>query len=228
MIELRNIIKEYIVGDGLFRAIDELSIQIKDSQFVAITGKSGSGKSTLLNLIGSLDQPTKGEVVIHERNVNSFSSQELAKFRNIELGFVFQQFNLEGEYTVYENIEVPLIISGSFGKENIEAIHDVLKIVDLLSKKDVKAKKLSGGEQQRVAIARAIINNPSIILADEPTGNLDKTNAKIILELLTYLHTLGKTIILVTHDEETTKIAERVITLSDGKVVKDEENTVDN
>ncbi|MGD9909990.1 MAG: ABC transporter ATP-binding protein [Candidatus Izemoplasmatales bacterium] len=228
MIELRNVTKEYIIGDGLFRAIDDLSIRIKDAQFVAITGKSGSGKSTLLNLIGTLDRPTKGEIIIHDRNVDSFSSKEVAQFRNKELGFVFQQFNLEGEYTVYENIEVPLIISGLFGKENLEEILDVLKIVDLLNKKDVKAKKLSGGEQQRVTIARAIINNPSIILADEPTGNLDKTNAKIVLDLLTYLHTLGKTIVLVTHDEETTKIADRVITLSDGKVVKDEENTVVN
>lgn len=226
MIELKNVTKIYGAGETAFKAVDGVSLKIPDNEFVAVVGKSGSGKSTLLNLMGTLDSVTEGSIEIDGVSAEKLKGKALAEFRNKKMGFVFQNFYLEPEYTVYENIEIPLILAGSFGKKNSQTIEDVLKSVDLLNKKSKKAKTLSGGEQQRVAIARAIINNPKIILADEPCGNLDAANGKNIMDIFKRLNEEGKIVIMVTHDEQDAKLAQRVITLSDGKVLNDEKNSV--
>jgi putative ABC transport system ATP-binding protein len=226
MIEIKNVKKIYKTGEGDFSAVDDISLNIKDGEFVAIVGKSGSGKSTLLNLIGTLDTITHGAIWVDGTEINNLKGKDLASFRNGKIGFVFQNFYLEPEYTVYENIEIPLIIAGHTGKDNKEKIENVLKTLDLFNKAKCKAKTLSGGECQRVAIARAIINNPSIILADEPCGNLDSKNSRNIMEIFKNLHLSGKTILMVTHDEEDAKCAQRIITLADGKLISDETNTV--
>lgn len=226
MIELKNVTKIYGAGETAFKAVDGVSLKIPDNEFVAVVGKSGSGKSTLLNLLGTLDSVTEGSIEIDGVSVGKLKGKALAGFRNKKIGFVFQNFYLEPEYTVYENIEIPLILAGSFGKSNTQIIENALKSVDLLDKKSKKAKTLSGGEQQRAAIARAIINNPEIILADEPCGNLDAANSKNIMDIFKRLNEEGKTVIMVTHDEQDAKLAQRVITLSDGKVLNDEKNSV--
>lgn len=218
MITLKNVSKAYPNGNGNFYAIRNLDLEIADNEFIAIMGKSGSGKSTLLNLIGTLDLITEGEIIIDEKNILQLSNKEISAFRKNNLGFIFQNFYLELEYTLYENIELPLIL------KNRELVERVLKQVDLLDKINCKAKTLSGGEMQRAAIARALIKNPKYILADEPCGNLDTANTKIILNILKNLHAQGKTVLLVTHDENDALTAERIIKLSDGRIIKDEKN----
>lgn len=224
MITLKNVSKAYPNGNGNFYAIRNLDLEIADNEFIAIMGKSGSGKSTLLNLIGTLDLITEGEIIINEKNILQLSNKEISAFRKNNLGFIFQNFYLEPEYTLYENIELPLILKNSIGRKNRELVERVLKQVDLLDKINCKAKTLSGGEMQRAAIARALIKNPKYILADEPCGNLDTANTKIILNILKNLHAQGKTVLLVTHDENDALTAERIITLSDGRIIKDEKN----
>lgn len=224
MINIQNVYKKYKTGDGEFCALKDVSLTISDGDFVAIVGKSGSGKSTLLNCLGTLDTVTEGVITVDGQDVTKLDNKSLAHFRNRKLGFVFQSFYLEPEYTVYENVELPLILAGHFGKNNAQRIEQVLKLVDLTDKAKNKAKHLSGGESQRVAIARAIVNNPDIILADEPCGNLDTANSQNIMEIFKALHTQGKTVIMVTHDAEEAHVASRIVTLSDGQIVADEGN----
>ena len=225
MISIEKISKKYKTGNGEFYALNDVSLTINDGEFVAIVGKSGSGKSTLLNLIGTLDSVTDGTITVDGQDITKLDNKSLARFRNGKLGFVFQSFYLEPEYTVYENVELPLILAGRCGKNNAERINEVLKLVDLTDKAKNKAKNLSGGESQRVAIARAIVNNPDIILADEPCGNLDTSNSENIMNIFKTLHSEGKTVIMVTHDSEEARAASRIVTISDGQIVADESNT---
>lgn len=226
MIAVSELEKSYKSGETSFYALNKVSFNINDGEFVAIVGKSGSGKSTLLNIIGTLDRATLGTIVIDEQDINSLDGKELAAFRNKKLGFVFQSFYLEPEYTVYENVELPLVIAGSFGKENTQKVQNALEIVGLKDKIKSKAKNLSGGECQRVAIARAIINDPQYIFADEPCGNLDSANSANIIALFRKLNSLGKTVVMVTHDDEDARAAQRIVTLSDGRIISDEKCTL--
>lgn len=228
LINIVNVSKKYKTGDGEFYALKDVSLTIDDGEFVAIVGKSGSGKSTLLNLIGTLDSVSDGTITVDGKDITKLDNKSVALFRNQKLGFVFQSFYLEPEYTVYENVELPLILAGSFGKANTQRVNEVLKLVELTDKTQNKAKNLSGGESQRVAIARAIVNNPDIILADEPCGNLDTANSLNIMEIFQALHAQGKTVIMVTHDSEEAQVASRIVTISDGKIVNDEKNTLPN
>lgn len=218
MITIESINKTY----GDFNALTQISLTIADGEFVALTGASGSGKSTLLNIIGQIDDPTDGEIYIDDIAATKLSEKERAKLRNKMFGFVFQAFYLEPTYTVQENVEIPLILADKKRQERKERVNEVLQLVGLLDKAKNKASNLSGGEMQRAAIARAIAANPSIIIADEPCGNLDTNNGEIIMKLLKRLHEEGKTVIMVTHNPEHAKCAKRIIRLSDGKIVSDE------
>lgn len=223
MLKLNNVCKTFKTPAGDVNAVSGVTLTVTDGEFVSIVGKSGSGKSTLLNLIGTLDTPTEGTITLDEADYKSLNAKQIAKLRNSKLGFVFQRFNLEGEYTVLQNVELPLIIAGSLKNEaKVRAVLEPLGIADKLK---TKTKFLSGGEQQRVAIARAIVNNPQIILADEPCGNLDTDSSVAVMDILCRLNEQGKTVILVTHDEQDAKRAKRIITLSNGKVISDEANT---
>lgn len=220
MLKLLDVKKEYKTPGGCFSALDGVSLCVEDGEFVAIVGKSGSGKSTLLNVIGTLDSVTSGSILLDGQNIADMNGRQLAEFRNQSIGFVFQRFNLEPEYTVFQNVELPLVISGS--TKNAQRVQAVLEQLDLSSKAKLKTKLLSGGEQQRVAIARAIINDPKLILADEPCGNLDTENGNTVMSILQALNQQGKTIILVTHDQEDARKAQRIVTLSNGRIISDE------
>ena len=220
MLKLIDVKKEYQTPGGCFFALDGVSLCVEEGEFVAIVGKSGSGKSTLLNMIGTLDSVTSGSILLDGQDIATMKGKQLAEVRNQSIGFVFQRFNLEPEYTVYQNVELPLVISGS--TKNEQKVQAVLEQLDLTSKAKMKTKLLSGGEQQRVAIARAIINDPKLILADEPCGNLDTTNSNIVMSILQALNQQGKTIILVTHDQEDARKAQRIVTLSNGRIISDE------
>ncbi len=220
MLKLLDVKKEYQTPGGCFFALDGVSLCVEEGEFVAIVGKSGSGKSTLLNMIGTLDTVTSGSILLDGQDIATMNGRQLAEVRNQSIGFVFQRFNLEPEYTVYQNVELPLVISGS--TKNEQRVQAVLEQLDLTSKAKLKTKLLSGGEQQRVAIARAIINDPKLILADEPCGNLDTTNSNIVMSILQALNQQGKTIILVTHDQEDARKAQRIVTLSNGRIISDE------
>ncbi len=226
MIEIQNVVKDFAHGKIVFRALDDVNIVIADGEFVAITGKSGSGKSTLLNIIGSLDSPTSGNIIIDGDDISSLGGKQIAAFRNKTVGFVFQSFYLEPSYTVYQNVELPLILAGGHGKQNRERVMKALKVVGLEEKVNDRARNLSGGEQQRVAIARAIVNDPAYILADEPCGNLDTANSDNIMRLLALLNKSGKTVIMVSHDMVDVNKAGRILTMSDGKIIKDELNSL--
>ena len=223
MLTLQNVTKSFKTPAGDVTAVNDVTLTVADGEFVAIVGKSGSGKSTLLNLIGTLDTPTQGTIMLDEFDYSKLSAKQIAQLRNAKLGFVFQRFNLEGEYIVLQNVELPLIIAGQF--KNEQKVKGVLTQLGIADKIKTKTKVLSGGEQQRVAIARAIINNPKIILADEPCGNLDTESSEAVMAILQQLNEQGKTVILVTHDESDAKKASRIITLSNGKVISDEKNT---
>lgn len=223
MLTLQNVTKSFKTPAGDVTAVNDVTLTVADGEFVAIIGKSGSGKSTLLNLIGTLDTPTQGTIMLDEFDYSKLSAKQIAQLRNAKLGFVFQRFNLEGEYIVLQNVELPLIIAGQF--KNEQKVKGVLTQLGIADKIKTKTKFLSGGEQQRVAIARAIINNPKIILADEPCGNLDTESSEAVMAILQQLNEQGKTVILVTHDESDAKKASRIITLSNGKVISDEKNT---
>lgn len=222
MLTLKNISKNFNTAGNEVCVLKNIIMNIDVGEYVSIVGKSGSGKSTLLNIIGTLLKPTQGEIILDGIDLSKSDEKSIAKIRNQKIGFVFQKFNLEPNFTVFQNVELPLIISGA--RNNRQKVAEILATLDLSEKIDTKAKLLSGGEQQRVAIARAIINNPDIILADEPCGNLDTENGNIVMSILEKLHNDGKTVILVTHDEIDSKRAERIITLSNGEIVKDEKN----
>ncbi|MBX7173486.1 MAG: ABC transporter ATP-binding protein [Pyrinomonadaceae bacterium] len=224
MIEIKNITKTVRSGADDLTILADVSLEIPDGQFVAITGASGSGKSTLLGLIAGLDAPSSGEILIDGENITVMNEDGLARLRSDKLGFVFQSFHLIPSLTAFENILIPLEIRGE--KDAKERASNLLQEVDLTNRGHHYPNELSGGEQQRVAIARAFANNPKILLADEPTGNLDSRNGQHIFELMTALHDNKKTtLILVTHDQELAEKAERQIRLRDGKIISDKENS---
>ena len=214
--------KTYIMGDQEINAVSGCDVEIKRGEYVAIMGPSGSGKSTLMNLIGCLDTPTKGDYFINGKLVSSMNDDDLARIRNKEIGFVFQTFNLLPRASALHNVELPLIYSGMAAEERIERAKQALRHVDLEKRMYHKPNELSGGQRQRVAIARALVNNPSILLADEPTGNLDTATGNEIMALFERLHQQGNTIILVTHEYDIAMHAWRVIHVRDGKVERDE------
>lgn len=214
--------KTYVMGDQEINAVSGVDVSINVGEYVAIMGPSGSGKSTLMNLIGCLDTPTRGEYFINGRLVSSMTDDELAAIRNKEIGFVFQTFNLLARATSLHNVELPLIYSGIGADKRQERAIAALTQVDLAKRMYHKPSELSGGQRQRVAIARALVNNPSILLADEPTGNLDSATGEEIMGLFERLHSQGNTIILVTHEQDIAMHAHRVIYIRDGKVAKDE------
>lgn len=221
MIELENIKKIYSLGEEEVRALDGLSLNVMEHEFVAIMGASGSGKSTLMNIIGCLDTPDEGKYYIDGQDVTSLSERELATMRNRKIGFIFQQFNLLPKLTAYENVELPLIYQGVTAKERRERVETALERVGLIKRVHHRPNQLSGGQQQRVAVARALATRPSLILADEPTGNLDSRSSRDIMNLIHELHEQGNTIILITHDEGIARQAERQVRIMDGKIVSD-------
>jgi putative ABC transport system ATP-binding protein len=214
--------KTYVMGDQTINAVSGVDIEIKRGEYVAIMGPSGSGKSTLMNLIGCLDTPSKGEYYINGNLVSALSDDELARIRNKEIGFVFQTFNLLPRASSLHNVELPLIYSGTSAAERTERAKKALSQVDLKNRMDHKPNELSGGQRQRVAIARALVNNPSILLADEPTGNLDSATGIEIMALFERLYREGNTIVLVTHEHDIAVHAHRIISVRDGKVERDE------
>jgi len=214
--------KTYIMGEQEINAVSGVDVEIKRGEYVAIMGPSGSGKSTLMNLIGCLDTPTRGQYYINGNLVSEMSDDELARIRNKEIGFVFQTFNLLPRATSLHNVELPLIYSGMPAQERLERAKTAMKQVDLEPRMHHKPNELSGGQRQRVAIARALVSNPSILLADEPTGNLDTATGNEIMGLFERLHQQGNTIVLVTHEHDIALHAHRVIHIRDGKVEKDE------
>ena len=222
VIEVKNISKIYGSGEVAFEALKAVSFSVNRGSFVSLMGRSGSGKSTLLHIMASLDKCTSGEVILDGVNINSLSNKERCSLRNEKIGFIFQSFYLEENYTVFTNIEMPLIISGIPKKERIQMVNDVAEKVGLSSKLKNKAANLSGGEKQRVAIARAIVNKPLIIFADEPCGNLDTENSDIIMNLLADLTKMNVTVVLVTHSLDDAQKTERIISLRDGMVISDE------
>jgi len=222
VIRTYNLWKTYIMGDQTINAVSGVDIEIHRGEYVAIMGPSGSGKSTLMNLIGCLDSPTQGEYYINGRLVSSMTDDELARIRNKEIGFVFQTFNLLPRATSLHNVELPLIYNGTPPAQRIEKAKQALAQVDLKERMSHKPNELSGGQRQRVAIARALVNSPSIILADEPTGNLDTATGSEIMALFQRLHQEGNTIILVTHEHDIALHAHRVIHIRDGKIERDE------
>src|SRR5487761_1228529 len=217
-----NLWKTYEMGDQQVHALRGVNLRIRHNEYVAIMGPSGSGKSTLMNLIGCLDTPTQGSYWLNGHEVSELNDDELARIRNKEIGFVFQTFNLLARATALHNVELPLIYNGTPSDERIERARAALTAVNLGDRMYHKPNELSGGQRQRVAIARALINNPSILLADEPTGNLDSATGEEIMALFSRLHQSGNTIILVTHEQDIAAHAHRVIRLRDGKVEKDE------
>ncbi|HUS04656.1 MAG TPA: ABC transporter ATP-binding protein [Bryobacteraceae bacterium] len=214
--------KTYIMGDQEINAVSGVDIEIRRGEYVAIMGPSGSGKSTLMNLIGCLDTPSKGDYFINGRLVSSMTDDELARIRNKEIGFVFQTFNLLPRATSLHNVELPLIYAGISAEDRILRARKALSQVDLEQRMHHKPNELSGGQRQRVAIARALVNDPSILLADEPTGNLDTATGNEIMALFERLHQQGNTIVLVTHEHDIAMHAHRIIFVRDGKVAKDE------
>jgi putative ABC transport system ATP-binding protein len=223
IIKVEDLWKTYDMGsEQQVHALRGVSIEIKRNEYVAIMGPSGSGKSTLMNLIGCLDSPSKGNYWLNGHLVSELDDDELARIRNKEIGFVFQTFNLLARATALHNVELPLIYSGVHSKERTERAKKSLQMVELSDRMDHKPNELSGGQRQRVAIARALVNNPSIILADEPTGNLDSQTGVEIMKLFDKLHSEGNTIILVTHERDIAEYAHRIISIRDGKIASDE------
>jgi putative ABC transport system ATP-binding protein len=220
-VDLRDVRKIYGVGPDPVAALDGVSLRIDPGEFVAITGTSGSGKSTLMHLIGCLDTPTSGRVTVAGENISKAGSDRLARLRNRSIGFVFQAFNLLPRLDVQKNIELPLVYAGTRRAERGQRARDAAAKVNLSDRLTHRPSQLSGGQCQRVAIARALVNDPALILADEPTGNLDSANGAEVLQLLGELHKLGRTIVLVTHDPAVAARAARVIEMRDGRIVKD-------
>ena len=221
LIETRDLWKTYVMGDEEIHALKGVSIAIERGEYVAIMGPSGSGKSTLMNLIGCLDTPSKGTYLLNNKEVSQMNDNELARIRNEEIGFVFQTFNLLPRATALHNVELPLVYAGMGKKERIEQAKAAIEKVELTHRMTHRPNELSGGQRQRVAIARALVNNPSILLADEPTGNLDSKTGVEIMALFARLHEGGNTIIVVTHEADIAAYAHRVIAIRDGQVERD-------
>jgi putative ABC transport system ATP-binding protein len=218
IIVTRGLKKDYVMGAETVHALNGVDVEIRRNEYVAIMGPSGSGKSTLMNMIGCLDTPTEGEYILNGQAVQVLDDDELARIRNREIGFVFQTFNLLPRATALHNVELPLIYAGVSSKERARRASAALERVQLGDRMDHRPNELSGGQRQRVAIARALVNDPSIVLADEPTGNLDSSTSSEIMQVFDELHRAGQTIIMVTHEYDIAAHAQRVITLVDGKV----------
>ena len=221
-IEITNITKSYLMGDTLVQAVDGVTLSIKAGEFAAIIGPSGSGKSTLMNIIGCLDRPTEGSYQLEGEEVAQMSDDSLAMTRNRKIGFVFQNFNLLPRMTSLQNVALPLTYAGVGKGERLKRASENLTLVGLGERQGHRPNELSGGQRQRVAIARALINNPPILIADEPTGNLDTRSSNEIMEIFCRLHETGRTVIMVTHEPDIAAYAHRVIQVRDGKVIKDE------
>ncbi len=227
LIEIKNLIKTYATGDTSFNALDNVSLSVEKGEFVAIMGASGSGKSTCMNILGCLDKPTSGTYFLDGIDVSKMSMDELSAIRNLKLGFVFQGFNLISRTSALENVEMPMIYKGVPPEERIQRAKAALKIVGLEKRENHMPNQMSGGQQQRVAIARAIVNDAPIILADEPTGNLDTKTSIEVMEFFVKLNAVaGKTIILVTHEPDIAEYCKRIVRFKDGKIISDEFNAV--
>ena len=224
MIEVKNVTKIYKMGKETVVALNNVSLNIDKGEFVAIVGPSGSGKSTIMHIIGGLDSPTEGHVYFDNKDISKYKDKEKAKFRNSEIGFVFQAFNLENTQTALENVMMPLIFSGSSKKNRKSKAGKALELVELGHLKNHKPNEMSGGQRQRVSIARALVNDPKIIFADEPTGNLDSKTGENIMNLFKDLNNQGYTIIMVTHNMEEAEKAKRVVRIKDGNIVSDSLN----
>ena len=223
LIEVKNAIKTYDMGDEIFYAINDVSLTVEEGEFVAIMGASGSGKSTFMNMIGCLDKPTSGSYYLDGIDVFSMNSNQLAEIRNLKMGFVFQGFNLISRTSALENVQIPMIYKGVSEELRIERAHEVLKIVGLEKKENNLPNQMSGGQQQRVAIARAIVNDPPLILADEPTGNLDTKTSIDVMEFFVKMNNeMGKTIVLVTHEPDIAQYCKRIVRFKDGQIISDE------
>ena len=225
IINIDSLVRNFRLGNQEIKVLKEISFSIQKNEYVALMGPSGSGKSTLMNLLGCLDTPTLGKYILNNQDVSKLSDDELAQIRNKEIGFVFQTFNLLPRATALDNVALPLIYAGLPKAKRIERAMQVLTEVGLSDRIQHKPNELSGGQRQRVAVARALVNSPSIILADEPTGNLDSTTSNEIMGLFDTIHKAGNTIIVVTHEEDIAKHAHRIIRLMDGNIESDELNT---
>lgn len=225
LIQIQDMCKIYNPGENEVRALDHVSLSIDKNEFVAIIGQSGSGKSTLMNMLGCLDVPTSGTYILNGQDVSGLTDDDLSDIRNREIGFIFQGFNLIAGLTALENVELPLIYRGVAKKERERLSETALEKVGLAARMDHKPSEMSGGQQQRVAIARAIAQAPPVILADEPTGNLDSGSTKEIMGILKELHGEGRTVILITHDNEIAARAKRIIRIKDGQIVEDKINS---
>jgi putative ABC transport system ATP-binding protein len=219
MIEMKDITKVYKMGEVSLEALKGVSFTIEPGAFISIMGPSGSGKSTLLNIIGCLDTPTSGSYFLEESNVAGLNFDQLSAVRNKKIGFVFQNFNLLPYATTYENVELPMLFNGRSGKKRRQRVYELLEMIGLVDWQHHRPSELSGGQQQRVAIARALANDPSMILADEPTGNLDSKTGEEIMELFVKLQKQGRTILMVTHDTHIASYSQRTINLLDGRIV---------
>lgn len=226
IIEIQNVSKIYKMGNTSLYALDNINLKINKGEFIVIVGPSGSGKSTLMNIVGCLDIPTTGKVYLYNQDITKMKESALAKLRGKTIGFIFQQFNLMPTLTAYKNIALPLEFQDCSNKEIIEETNRVINLVDLKNRSHHLPNELSGGQQQRVAIARALSGNPDIILADEPTGNLDTKTGIYIMDFFKILHKQGKTIILVTHDKSIAKYGEKIIHIIDGKIKKIENKVI--
>jgi putative ABC transport system ATP-binding protein len=224
IILVEKLTKTYVMGAQTLHALREISFNIKKNEYVALMGPSGSGKSTLMNILGCLDSPTSGSYYLNQTNVSQMKDADLAIVRNKEIGFVFQTFNLLPRISALDNVAIPLIYAGITKKERLERAKHVLQMVGLADRMDHRPNELSGGQRQRVAIARAIVNNPAIILADEPTGNLDSKTSVEIMSIFSEIHSAGNTVILVTHEPDIAEYAHRIIRLKDGLIENDQPN----
>ena len=224
LIEIRDMCKIYNPGENEVRALDHVNLDVYEGELVAIIGHSGSGKSTLMNMLGCLDVPTSGQYFLHGMDVSCLTDNDLSEIRNREIGFIFQGFNLISNLTAVGNVELPLIYRGVGRAERERLAHESLCMVGLEKRMNHKPSEMSGGQQQRVAIARAIAARPPVILSDEPTGNLDSSSTKEIMGILLKLHSEGRTVVIITHDDDIARQAKRIIRIMDGKIVEDYEN----
>ena len=224
MINLENLCRHFAVGNQVVRALDEVDLVINKKEYVSIMGVSGSGKSTLLNILGLLDTPTSGDYVLSGINTSKMNDDEMAHIRSTKIGFVFQSFHLIPRLTAAENIEMPMVLSGLNPKERREKVENALARVSLTDRSDHRPEQLSGGQRQRVAIARSVVMEPDVLLADEPTGNLDSSSSKEIIKLIEELNQGGLTLVVVTHDKQLGRRSNRLIELLDGKIINDNQN----